>query len=270
MIDSLSQRELQELALQMLVQRMDDILRHSLRERYGTGIAYERFPVCLVSDIVNTQKVAALSDEEKRKIAHISFSYLVQLELISVASGFTNAILYTPEYDEKVSWLSPLFRLRDGAIRQYQIVSSRMAMEIFMDLLYYIETGHRLESKRSKLKAFRKWLCDSTNQFHYFAHVLLEAYRFDRSLRTPEVHGTPKLPQRLLLLQLPSHEELNEPHHLSNSLLNCWRPLLDLLNGQRPSYMQISESEESWFMTYMSGSENDITDQLAAMFDSIE
>src|SRR5258708_27278921 len=95
---------------------------------------------------------------------------------------------------EAFSWHVPLLRLRDGAIRQYQIMCSRIAMEIFMDLLHCIETGQRLTSKRSKLKAFQKWLCDPANDLHYFAHVLLDACRFERSLRTPEVHCTPKWP----------------------------------------------------------------------------
>lgn len=264
----LDQSELNCLTLQELVRRMDDILLQSIIERYGQ--INEGFPVCLVSDIINTKRIAAQSEKQRRKIAHIAFSYLVQLELNSVSGGFSNAILFTPGYNDTSSWQSPLFRLRDGALSQYQIVSSRIAMEIFMDLLHCIETGQRLRSKRSKLKSFQKWLCDPANQFHYFAHVLLEAYRFDRKHRTPEVHGTSKLPIRLLLLQHPSAEEMNEPHRLLNSLINCWRPLQELLNGQRPSYMHILEAENEWFSTFMKGSENEIAEKLSKMFDSIE
>jgi hypothetical protein len=247
---------------------MDDVLLQSIRERYGQ--IPDGFPLALVSDIVNTKKVSAQSDEQRRRIAYLTFSYLVQVELHLVSGGFSNAMLFTSNYDEASSWQSPLFRLRDGAIRQYQIMCSRIAMEIFMDLLHCIETGNRLKSKRSKLKVFQKWLCDPTNELHYFAHVLLEAYRFDRNLRTPEVHGAPKLPNRLLLLQRPSPEEMNEPHRLLNALAGCWRPLRDLLNGQRPSYMQISEAEKEWFSTYMTGSENEIAEKLVQMFDGIE
>lgn len=263
----LDEQQLKDLGLEALVQRMDELILESVHERYGKI----HCPIpSLVGDIVNSQKVASQPEEQRRKIAHIAFSYLIQLELSAVSSGFSNRILFTADYDENSSWKSPLFRLRDGAMRQYEIVSSRMAMEIFVDLLHCIETGHRLKSKRSKLKSFQKWLCDPTNQFHYFAHVLLEAYRFDRSLRTPEVHGTPKLPSRLLLLQHPSHQELNERHKLVNSLMVCWRPLREMLNGQRPTYMQISEEELDWFSTYMAGSETDIAAKLTEMFDGIE
>lgn len=264
----LDQNELNCLALLDLVRRMDEILLQSVIERYGQ--VHEGLPVCLVSDIVNAPMVAAQSDENRRRIAHIAFSYLIQLELHSVSSGFSNTILFTPDYNDTASWNSPLFRLRHGAIHQYQIVSSRMAMEIFMDLLHCIDTGQRLKSKRSKLKIFQKWLCDSNNKFHYFAHVLLEAYRFDRNLRTPEVHGTPKLPKKLLLLQHPSHEEMNEPYRLYNALINCWPPLQDILNGQRPTSMQILNAEYSWCTTFMSGSDNEIAEKLTDMFDGIE
>lgn len=264
----LDQSELNLLELPALIHRMDEILLQSIIERYGQ--VHEGFPVCRVSDILNTQKVVAQSVEQRRKIAYISFSYLIQLELHSVSSGFSNAILFTQGYNDTSSWQSPLFRLRDGALSQYQIVSSRIAMEIFMDLLHCIETGQRLKSKRSKLKSFQKWLCDPANQFHYFAHVLLEAYRFDRLLRTPEVHGTPKLPNRLLLLQHPSPEEMNEPNRLINSLINCWRPLQELLNGQRPSYMHISEAENDWFTTFMIGTDSEIAEKIMDMFDGIE
>lgn len=267
-MEPLDQRALKDMALSDLVRRMDEILLESVRERYGQ--IHEAFPVSLVSDIVDSQKVAAQPDEQRRRIAYITFAYLVQLDLHAVSSGFANRILFTPEYDDKSSWQSPLFRLRDGAIRQYQIVSSRIAMEILMDFLHCVETGYRLKSKRSKLKPFQKWLCDPANQFHYFAHVLLEAYRFDRSLRTPEVHGTPQLPGRLLTLQHPSPQEMNDPHRLLNALIGCWRPLREMLNGQRPAYMQISEAEKGWFSTYMTGSENEVTAKLTEMFDGIE
>lgn len=267
MLKPIPQNELDSLDLNRLVQRMDELLLESVRERYGQ--IRKEFSVSLVSQVIATQRVGAWSDEEKRRIAYIAFDYLVEMELHSVSGGFANRILFTPEYDANKSWMSPTFRLREGAIRQFEIVSSRIAMEIFMDLLHCIETGRRVESERSKLKSFRKWLCNPTNQFHYFAHVLLEAYRFDRGLRTPEIHGTPKLPKRLLMLQVPDHQENNEPHRLINALVNCWRPLLEILNGQRPSYMHISEGEMDWFNTYMSGDEKEVSLKLAAMFKEV-
>jgi hypothetical protein len=98
----------------------------------------------------------------------------------------------------------------------------------------------------------------------------LEAYRFDRIVRTPEVHGTPKISKKLLLLQSPTSQELNEPNRLLNALMSCWRPLIEILNGQRPSYMYISDEQMEWFATYMSGSEKVISEKLIAMFEDVE
>jgi hypothetical protein len=264
MIHAIDETTLKTLPLANLVQRMDDILCRSVIERYG--VIRNEFQPQLISHIIATKKVRALPDDVQRYLAHIAFSYLVQLEMGSVSSGMSNALLYNDKYNEKTSWQSPVFRLRDGAIHQYQIVSSRIAMEIFMDLLYCIDTGQRLEKKKSKLTAFGKWLCNKDNQFHYFAHVLLAAYGFDRGIRTPEVHGTPRLPKRLLLLQKPSHEEMNECHHLSNALSGCWRPLLELLNEKKPSYMNINQADAEWFHVYMTGTEKEIVSKLNSMW----
>jgi hypothetical protein len=117
----LNQSEMDNFELPELVHRMDEIVLQSIIERYGQ--VHEGFPICRVSDIVNTQKVIAQSDGHRRKIAHIAFSYLVQLELHAVASGFSNKILFTPDYNDASSWTSPLFRLREdrplGGIRRY-------------------------------------------------------------------------------------------------------------------------------------------------------
>jgi hypothetical protein len=186
MLHPIDQSELASLSLPFLVQRMDQILIAAELERYGA--IREGFPVPVVSDVLNTSRVLSLPDDARRIVAHIAFSYLVQMDLTRVSGGIGNRVLYTPQFNKETSWVSPLFQLRHDALRQYDIVSSRMAMEILMDLLYFIDVGCRLEAKRSKLKKFRQWLCDPANPFHYFAHVLLEAYAFDRQLRTPEVH----------------------------------------------------------------------------------
>lgn len=250
-----------------LVHRMDDLLRRSIVERYGQIL--ESFPQALVSQILETPKAQSMPDESQRHLAHIAFSYLVQLELGSVTAGMSNRLLFNEDYNEHTSWQSPSFRLRDGAIHQYQIISSRIAMEVFMDLLHFLDTGERVPKKRSKLKAFRNWLSNPKNEFHYFAHVLLTAYRFDRGVRTPEVHGVSKFPKRLLLLQRPTHEQKNECHNLTNTLMGCWTPLIEILNGKRPNHMNIRDEDKKWFSTYMNGNEDEVVTQLAIMFSEI-
>ena len=82
MITPLNQDDLNTFTLEMLVRRMDSILLLSNQERYGS--VDPAFGISLVSSIVNTKQVMALSDDKKRKVAHLAFAYLVQLELNSV------------------------------------------------------------------------------------------------------------------------------------------------------------------------------------------
>ena len=270
-MNSLTEEELDSLPLKELIQRMDDFLLESNEERYGK--LPDGLTISLPRELVNTAVVQKWQEPEVRKIAYLVFSYLVQLELSSVSSGFANRILFTEAY-KTTDWKSPVFRLRDGVIRQYQIISSRMAFEIFIDLLYCVETGERLTSKRSKLKKFRSWLQDVENRFHYFAHVLLIAYRFDRDVRTLEVHGSSRLPRKALLLKEPEREEMNQPFHLTNALINIWRPLIDILNNIRPTSMVYTdmsqiEKHQEWFLAYMSGDNEAIEAKLDEMLNNI-
>lgn len=267
-MNSLSDHDLDALSIAALVARMDEFLHVQHIERYGMP-PFDQFKQC-VSDIANTKLIAEQPEKARRKIAYLTFSYLVQMQLCSVSSGIENKVLYDENYSE-AKWQSPSFRLRHGALFQYQAIGSRIAFEVFIDLLYVIENGKRIESKKSKLKAFRSWLCDTQNRFHYFAHVLLSAYHFDREIRTPEVHGGSRLTRRMLCLDVPDHTEQNEPMRLTNTLINAWRPLIDILNGIRPMYMTVSQaSDKEWFNTFVSGDEDAIEARLAEMFDGVQ
>jgi hypothetical protein len=46
--------------------------------------------------------------------------------------------------------------------------------------------------------------------------------------------------------------------------------LLDILDGKKPSYMNVNEANIGWFRTYMTGTEEEIVSKLALMFDGIE
>ncbi|MBU6338461.1 MAG: hypothetical protein KGQ36_00590 [Rickettsiales bacterium] len=59
--------------------------------------------------------------------------------------------------------------------------------------------------------------------------------KFKKYFRTPEVHGNSELPDRLLRLEKPSHEENNQPLRLINILSAMWNPLLEILNDMKPS-----------------------------------
>jgi hypothetical protein len=253
-IPQLGAAEAASLSVIDLVRRMDEIIYLSYYERYRDNLPLSEQKI--VSDIMNTKQISVLPESGSRKIAHLTFDYLIQLLMNDVLGGISNRELYSGDADE-TSWRSPVYQLRYSAITQAQIISSRIALEIFMYLLHCIETGRRLESSHSKLKSFRKWLCEIDNKFHYFAYMLYSAYHFNQTLRTPEVHGTSRFPKKILLLDGLSSEDANATFALVNCLDGTWRPLIDILNGVKPSYMNIyNETHQKWLESYVYGSED--------------
>lgn len=267
-MNPISEDELDKLSVADLALRMDQFIQESFAERnihLPPG-----FPqtINLVSQLMATKTISEKTDQEQRKIAYKTFSFLIQLDMGSISIGMQNATLYGPQFsDEK--WQSPVFRLKHAVLTQYKVISSRMSFEVFMELLHLIRTGNKIRDGKSKINAFRKWLCAVDNPFHYFAHVLLLAYQFDREQRSPEIHGTSKFPRKLLTLANPSSDDLNEPLQLTNALLNSWNPLIEILNGNRPSSMNIDKEHHGWFKAYMSQDTKLIEQQLEVIFSGI-
>lgn len=249
----MSASELDALSLADLVARMDDILEISRLER--SGIFYNSFNEPKVTEFIDTKLISQKSLDDKRKLAYKCFGFLVQMELCTISSGIQNKILYDDKnYSRPESWHSPLFRLRHGVLRQYEILASRVAMDIFMDLIYKIDTGNNLDGK-SKFKKFRNWLKNTENPFVYFILILHITYFFDREYRTAEAHGGSKLPRKLLLLEVPDIDELNETHTLSNALRSSWGSFIDILNGNKPrgvsSDQKTKDIADRWFQAYV-------------------
>jgi hypothetical protein len=264
---SLSAAELDELTLSELVTRMDEFLVTAHRERYP---GHSGFQIrSSVSDLVSSRLVSRADPIHQRRIAHLCFAFLAQMEMNSVALGIGNQVIYDSAFNEN-SWRLPTLRLGHAALWQYQVVGTRIAFEVFIDLLHVVETGDRLETRKSKLGAFRRWLKSSDNRFHYFAHILLEAYRFDRQVRTPEVHGTSRLPKQMLTLVAPSSDEQNAKLRLGNVLLSVWAPLIEILNERRPTGMTVFDDDLTWFNAFTSQDDDLIESKLAEMLDQVQ
>ena len=264
-MNPISESDLDQLSVNDLACRMDQFIQKSFVER-NVGLP-AGFPqkINFVSQLMATKVVVQKSELHQRKIAYKTFSFLIQLDLGSISIGMQNGMLYGHQFSES-KWQSPVFRLKHVVLTQYKVISSRMSFEIFMELIHLISTGHKIKYSKSKLNAFKKWLCDINNPFHYFAHVLALAYEFDRQHRSPEIHGTSKYPRKLLTLQNPSSEDLNEPLQLTNALLNSWNPLIEILNEKRPNSMNISNDLHDWFKAYVSNNNTEIQEQLDKMF----
>jgi hypothetical protein len=136
---------------------MDSVLEVNRLERYGPDILQHLNYKPTVAEFVAT-KLISQQTENQRSLVYLFFGFLVQMELCEVAAGISNRVLYDSSFHQTENWRSPAFRLRHGVLWQYDILASRVAMEVFMDLLHALDTGKRLAERRSRFKEFRKWL----------------------------------------------------------------------------------------------------------------
>jgi hypothetical protein len=72
------------------------------------------------------------------------------------------------------------------------------------------------------------------------------------------------MPRYFLSLERPDNALLNRELDLTNVLLNMWRPLIDILNGNRPNYVY-GAIELSWLTAFLSGDEGAIRSELARL-----
>src|SRR5262249_40221496 len=157
--------------------------------------------------------------------------FLLQVDFVLASSGISNRVLLPPK------WSSPKYAINAACLAQYEIISSRIALECFFDLIHLTDTGERMPAKKGKFKAFREWVLKPGNQFKYFVGHVIQAFHLDREHRQREVHGTSRFAHSVLLLQQPDVIEANVPAQLTNVVLNVWDPLILILNGRRPHFI---------------------------------
>jgi hypothetical protein len=267
-LQNLTELQLDGLTLSQLTERMDNFLLDIHNKKTPPGLHV--FPPRLPSQLLSCSLVNRYPDQAQRRIAYQAFSLLLQLELNMSACGISNKLLFGVNHNPE-NWRNPMFRLQEGVLHQYHLIGSRISFEIFMDLLHLIETGELLKPyKKSKIKAFRKWLLGSQTPFRYYGHILVRAYEFDRSHRSPVVHGASPLPRQLLRLGDHDGALANEALQLVNVMSNVWTPLLELSSGRRPNQMQLGDGMREWFDAYMHGTEDDVTRVLNELLQVIQ
>ncbi len=250
MLPELTPEQVTNLSLSSLIQRMDQVRLHAEEERYGKDFMklHAGRPFQLVSQIMATKIVASKDEAAKRKLADCAFRYLLQMDLVSVALGISNKVVYGPHYHERI-WNSPLHWMRAAALDQYCIVASRIALECFFDLIFMADSGERMAGD-SKFKIFKKWILKEQNQFVYFVGHIIRAFEFDRIHRQKEVHGTSRFARSLLTLHKHDHAESNIPNQLTNVLLSVWQPLLQILDNQKPGSIAVFDSCDEFAKRY--------------------
>jgi hypothetical protein len=246
-----SLNDIKKLSLDALVERMDIVRLTADKERYGSHwieMKGKHDPLPQVKDLMSTFIARQMGEPQKRKLADAAFRFLLQMDMLSVSSGISNAVVYGPNYHDGI-WAHPSRCMASAVLDQYQIIASRIALECFFDLLYIADCGERMSGK-SKFSTFRKWVVLPENPYKYFVGHIIVAFEFDREHRQKEVHGTSRFAHSLLRLEKPNSEELNISLKLTNVLLSVWRPLIEIMNGIRPNSISVFNSCDDFAEKY--------------------
>jgi len=272
MIPELSKEELRQLPVIELTSRMDAILEANEIERYGSEVFQLKNDMPgrpSVTRVLQTKHVQRMDIEKQRTLCYLTFNTLLQMEYSNVASSASNVIVYTPNFNGE-SWKSVRTQVNSAALDQFQIISSRISMECFMELVHYLGEGERIRSKKSTFKSFKKWLNNPQNPFSYFATHILRAFVFDRNHRSPEVHASSKLHGNVLQMKTPNFDDRNSSLQLTNVMLNVWQPLINILNNGKAYSMQGSEEDFKWLKAYTDGDDHEKERFLKTIFDQMQ
>lgn len=232
-----SAEDLKELSLDELIGRMDAV-RYSCWKALNPGIT-EVFknmvsPFRSVTEFMISIKAQDFPDIQRRQLADLIFRYLFQRDLVSTGAGISNKIVYPLNTYSEADWNLPRQWMRNSAVEQYRIVASRIELECFLDLIYFVDRGERMPGQ-SKFRKFRQWVINPGNPFQCFIPQMIDAYKYDRVHRQKEVHGTTRFARSILKLEVPEINERNVPNPLHNILGNLYNPLLEIMNNVVPN-----------------------------------
>lgn len=168
----------------------------------------------------------------------MAFRYLMQLELFDASAELG---------DKPVQQFESEPTIRNQVIAatslQHQIICARIVLECFFDLLRACDKGERFKGD-SKFKSYKKWMLSENTEYRKFIPLIIVGFRFDRIYRTPEVHGTSKLPYAILEKNLQSSALFKVRFDLTNALRMSWSTLIDILyDRERGAWTTVSDSD---------------------------
>lgn len=266
MIKPLTKDDILSLSVHDLASRMDSLVLESLSERYGL----HHHPQPLVSEILLTPHVQKMNESKQREVCYLTFNTLLQMHYTDFAGVISNKFIFGDKYNKCKSWGSPTIQIRTAAINQFTVISSRISMECFMQLLHFLGTGERIKAKKSTFKSFKKWINDAKNPFSYFATHIFRAFVFDRNHRTPEVHAATRLSSKVLMMGKPAFVDLNSYSELENLMLNIWQPLVDILNDGKCYSMYGNEEDFQWLKSYLNDTKEEKGSALELIFEQMK
>ncbi len=248
--------ELGGLSNYKLIKRMDEIIESESLDKRGLQIM--KFNI---SSIMKTKKVNILEEEIQRKLAYKIFGMILQIEYNKLALLPHPKLPGNQELIKQFSWAER---------KQWMIISSRIIFEYFMEIIYMINQGKKIEGN-SKFKAMKSWLKESSNKFNYFAISIARAAKYSRHKREPEIHATTRLAREVLTL---SPDEIdNSIYDLINIIMNQWQHVIDISDDKNPNGYSIIDDEfddKGWYELLDKGSDEDINAEIDRMFAIVE
>lgn len=184
---------------------------------------HDRMPIPLVSDVVRSSAVTQMEQRVQERVADATFRYLLQLELFNATVELGDRL-----HDDDTK-LPASHQVALASTLQQQVIASRVVLECFFDLIHCTSKGRRMRGK-SKFKSFRQWITSDRTPYNKFVPVILLGWRYDRFLRTPEVHGTSQLVYAILDGDVEKSPIWKVRFDLTNALQSSWTTLLNILN----------------------------------------
>lgn len=225
-MDSLTSSELDNLPLKELIERMDEIIEDNW---YGRG---NKIMKLTLSSIMETKRVNEFNELFQRKIAYKAFSFYLQILYTDFLSGANFINPTKSKIAKQITWATRY---------QSTIVSSRMALEYFYQLVFMIGNGEEFKSTKETFKKFKKWLKESNNNYNYLALMVARSFKFTREKRDPEVHGGTKFARKILKLSADTID--NEIFQLLTRIKNEWQSVVSIANGKDLSGYMIEEDK---------------------------
>ncbi len=253
-MDVLSDTELNNLGLNLLVSRMDEILCSSFMARMGNAIMKLD-----VRGLYESKCVQNFPENFQRKIVYKIFGMMLQL-FYTEESSCAHFHKIQEDYEA-------INQLHSAAKIQWFTVSSRMVFEYFMHILYMLGKGKGFKVSKSATKTFKRWLKEPDNPYTYFSISAARAFKFDRLKRTPEVHAGSKLTRKVLMLT--ADEIDNDRLSLILIIRNQWQFVIEIANGISPEGWVSSgnvEGDEEWYKIFSSGDQEHINKEVEKMF----
>jgi len=223
--------------VQKSIQQFEKRFRHAIEERFRNEPeeirpkvidSYLRAQIDL-QEFYKSYKKQTLYDQVKlRELSSYAFDIKLEQYFIEVDIARYNDQIYIPHPGVSVP-SNPRLHLIHLSLDQSLILKSRISWERFMNFIYYLETGKKLDMKRGNSKAiFKDTIIDKVEKWHFLDEYLNIIQKFDEFLRNPETH------RRSILTDLfVSGKELDSDIILSiqNINLNLWSGVITIIQG---------------------------------------